>query len=359
MSSIERNVAVDVLRGLAIVIMIIVDAPPDFEVTYPLLLHSEWEGITLADLAFPGFVFTMGASATYSISRRQNEPLEVRLIRVLRRTLILFMLGLIFNIVPEMISGAEWNLRVFGILQRLALTYAVGMVIINVLRQEKLILIAAFMLLIISAAGFHIYAPTAPFDKMHNISQALDLLIPGAVHCYQYYGLPFEPEGLYGTFSSAALMLFGAIAGSFEMRKARRLLPVAGVILLVIGLMWSRIDIISKPLWTAPFTLINAGADIIVLAIITWLMRRVPRAKMLLSPFQAFGTNPLLFFMATNFALIMLRAIDGDLYLRVWRSTIEGFISPAFSAALYSVIWCLLWLPLAEFLFKSRFIVKI
>ena len=85
----KRFAELDILRGVAISIMIIVDAPPT-EIYY-LLEHAEWEGLTIADMAFPGFVFAMGMSVAFSVSRRAPS-----LEKIFKRSAILFLLGIFF-----------------------------------------------------------------------------------------------------------------------------------------------------------------------------------------------------------------------------------------------------------------------
>ena len=374
-----RDPSLDILRGMAVAIMILVDAVPDSAVTPSLLQHSPWEGITVADLAFPGFVFTMGASAAFSVRRPYADWTG----KILRRTLLLFAIGLLINTVPELfhwILSEEGSAAMFydravihgripGILQRLALTYAFGMILILWLKEDLRLISCALCLLVLSSLGFHLYAPDAPFDKMHNISQAVDLILPGENHVYPYYGLPFDPEGLYGTLASTASMLFGVLAGrvladsSFSSHKVRLLL-LGGAALFLLGLLWSRIDLIGKPLWTAPFALLNAGGAMLMLAFLVWTRKIFPKAENLLHPFYAFGRNPLFFFLISNVALIFLFTLripseDINAYQWLWLHTTRGIISLPFSAALHMFLWCLLWVPLAEFLCRKNIIIKL
>ena len=210
----QRIYSLDVLRGLAIFIMILVDAPPDLQKIYPILVHAQWEGLTLADLAFPGFVFTMGMSAAVSMARRDPSTKKI-----LKRAAILFALGIFFNTMPYLWALLLWDnftgaaffdsaivhLRVFGILQRLALTYLIAMLLIRAIRSDAGIFCAAFVLLILSSAGFHIYASDNPFADGNNISQAVDFIFPGVNHICEP---THDPEGFYGTFASVASMLF-------------------------------------------------------------------------------------------------------------------------------------------------------
>lgn len=379
----KRNFVLDVFRGLAVVLMIVVDAVPDLWTVYPTLVHSPWEGIHAADLAFPGFVFAMGASAVFSWSGRIRNPWPEFLWALLVRVGGLFLIGFLFNIVLEitpMLVRQEFDfgawlwempgqVRIFGVLQRLALTYALGMVLAKMAKTESRVFVFAALLLLLSSAGYHIYAPAAPFALSDNISRAVDVIVPGAAHVSQHYGLPFDPEGLYGTMSSAASMLFGLLAGhvlkehSGEWEKGM-LLAFGGAALVGAGWFWSDYDIVGMPLWTSPYALLNAGADMLLFAALGWIFFLLPFVGVLFRPFCAFGRNPLVFFLATQLCLKILWSIespagDGPLYVWIWRHTVMGVGGMAFSTALFAVLWCTLWWPLAEWMYRRGIVVKL
>ena len=379
----KRNPVLDVFRGMAVVLMMIVDAVPDFEAVYPTLTHAPWEGIHAADAAFPAFVFAMGASAVFSWSGRIRGPWPEFLWMLFLRSGRLFVLGVLFNAVSDAVPmifrsefgvGPFWDAfvshgRVFGVLQRLALAYALGMVIAKAVKTESGVFVSAALLLLCSSAGYHCYAPDAPFDKIGNISRAVDLLVPGAAHAYQGYGLPFDPEGLYGTLSSTASMLLGLLAGHVlrehdgEWEKGM-ILAFGGAALLAAGQYWSRHDLVGKPLWTSPFALFNAGADMLAMAALGWILFSLPFLSVLFRPFSAFGRNPLLFYLATNFGLIVLWALPSPeagtpMYVWLYQRTVMGLGGMAFGAALHTVLWCVLWWPLAEWLYRRGIVIKL
>lgn len=96
----QRLTSLDVFRGMTIMLMIIVNTPGSFETNYPLLEHSPWTGCTLADLVFPFFLFSVGLSGFLS-SRKHGGCLTKPLLKkILRRTLLLFLLGILFNAFP-------------------------------------------------------------------------------------------------------------------------------------------------------------------------------------------------------------------------------------------------------------------
>lgn len=358
----KRIWSLDVLRGVAITVMLFLDAPP--EKIYSVLEHAPWAGLTVPDIALPMFAFAMGAGASISMFRR--EPTTRR---ILTRAAIMFAVGIFLNVLPLIFTDNFFDNvivhgRLFGIIQRLAITYALGMFIARAIRNELGILIAAFVLLIISSAGFHVYAPDNPFDEANNISRAVDYIFPGANHIYTP---THDPEGLYGSIAGTASVLFGFLAGrvlidNVATREKVFILGAAGIILLIAGGVWSYFDIISKKLWTAPFTLINAGGDLILLALFEKIFDVSKLAKKLSRPLGALGTNPLFFFVANNVVLtilFMLPGGHGGIYIWLYQHTTQGFITPEFGATLFCAIWYLLWLPIAGIFYRMRITIKI
>lgn len=370
----NRIYSLDVLRGVAIMIMIFVDAPPG--VAYPIFVHAPWAGLTFADFAFPGFVFAMGLSAAVSMVKRKSSTKKI-----LKRAALLFAIGILFNTLPFIFAyliqadfsaanfyeGAIEHFRVFGILQRLALTYASGIFIVRAIRNDFGILVVAFVLLILSSAGFHLYAPDNPFNEAHNISRAVDYIFPGENHIY----LPsHDPEGLYGTIASTASFLFGFAAGRVLIdnvtttKKKIFLLCSAGIFLLIAGGLWNLVDIVAKRLWTAPFALITSGVEIFLLTALVYLFDKIPRFKNFFRPLCAVGMNPLFFFLASNITLCLLyifpSPIEGvNLYFWIFQKTFYQLISPEFGSMIFCVLWCLIWLPLAEIFYRRGIVIKI
>ena len=366
----KRYYSLDVLRGVAIVIMLLLSSPPD-EI-YPIFEHAEWVGMTIPDVALPLFAFAMGAGAAISMSR--HEPSTSR---ILKRAAIMFTVGLFINF--------EWNIfellfvhgftaenfldvmiihgRPFGIIQRLAITYAIAIFLARAIRNDVRILIAAFVLLILSTAGFYIYSPENPYNIEHNISGAVDLIFPGPNHIYKP---THDPEGLYGSIAGTASVLFGGrvlIKNSATHDKIF-LLSATGIALLIVGGLWSMIDIISKNLWTSSYTLINAGGDMLLLALFIKLFDTMPVTKKILRPLKVLGTNPLFFFTANCLILAMLIFLPSPVenlgvYLWIYQNTTQGIISTEFGAMLFCIIWCLLWLPIAEIFYRRNITIKI
>ena len=379
----QRLVALDVFRGLAIVCMILVNGLPEFEHAYPQLLHSEWSGLTVADLAFPGFVFAMGAAGALWFPRHQRDRVAARFGIIFRRSLLLFLLGLVLNqlpilfshlLTPELVTaplGQEImeHGRVLGVLQRLGLVYFFGMLLCWWLESERMIAAMAFALLAVYSLCFHLYAVEAPFSPDMNISMLIDGLFPGPAHCY--LNAHFDPEGLYGTISATASMMFGQLAGrrlsttnapTFE-RVAG--LFVYGAIFLAAGWLWSTVDLISKPLWTAPYVLLTSGIFMFLIGFLQIGFSLMPGLMGgLLSPCRAFGMNALFMFVIPDWVIVFLwtipyPSVDYPFYPWVWECTVKGIVDLPFSILLFDILWLLCWLPIVQFLNNRHIFIKV
>ena len=121
----QRLVSLDVFRGLTIVGMIVVNTPGSAEYVYPSFAHAEWHGWTFADLIFPSFLFIVGVALTLTLAHRRRQGVRPRsiLVRTLRRTFLLFVLGLFLTNFP---SYDFATLRLPGILQRIAVCYGLA-----------------------------------------------------------------------------------------------------------------------------------------------------------------------------------------------------------------------------------------
>src|SRR5258708_11425441 len=123
-----RFLSLDVFRGLAVCLMIVVNTPGPGAHPYPWLVHTRWFGFTAADAVFPSFLFAMGCSMALAFSTR--PPAGAFALKVLRRTALIFLLGFLMYWYPfvHRVSGALKlstfpDPRVKGVLQRIALSY--------------------------------------------------------------------------------------------------------------------------------------------------------------------------------------------------------------------------------------------
>ena len=372
----KRFTSVDILRGLAITIMILGNLSPDGSVTYPQLLHKEWEGINLIDLAFPSFVFIMGLSMVFSRSFLRDGWFK----KVLKRSTILFILGLILNhlaIVLPVLFNSDYtlsqcytelvaNFRPLGVLQRLALVYLIGSIIYRMIPYPLLLGITAFVFLGFSTLAYHFYNWITPYGMENNISIYIDQLTLGTAHTYCHG--PFDPEGLFGTINALATLLLGIVTGnklkpgpsfSFINASPSKKLFRWGITLLIIGGLWSYLEIISKPLWTAPYVMIVAGINIILLS---FLEKSGNFTKMLLHPLKAMGQNPLFIYLLTEIGVIVMYSIPhkGEpIYLWLYHTYFFNAANPFVTTFLYTLFWLGICIIIAAVMQAKNWIIKL
>jgi len=141
----DRLVSLDIFRGFTVAFMIIVNNPGSWEYVYAPLEHSKWHGCTPTDLVFPFFLFIVGMSTWYSLKKYGNELNGSSILRIFRRTVAIFAVGLFLAVFP--LFGRDYStLRIMGVLQRIALAYGFGSIICLSVRRDYLWIVIAFLL---------------------------------------------------------------------------------------------------------------------------------------------------------------------------------------------------------------------
>jgi predicted acyltransferase len=361
----HRLESLDVFRGATIAAMILVNNPGDWSGVFPPLLHSGFIGWTFADLVFPWFIFIMGVALSLVLRRRQasGEPLSAFRRRVWRRTIALIALGLFLNAV------AAWPevspLRVPGVLQRIALSYLIAATALAYLKETGLIALIVLLLIghwaVLTQVAFNGY-PAGTLTPDHNVARYLDTLLFGP-----HQIMPTDPEGLLGTFPSAATALLGALAGRWidrtpgEQRRVRGLL-VAGIGSVLAGLAWSIVLPISKPLWTGSFVLIVTGLGGLVFAAM-YLVVDVWKWRGWARPLIWLGVNPLAIYVLSEVAGHLIADdwhVEGkNVAVKPWVFTHLlnspfGAASIEWASALFGIAFVAIWIGAAGMLYRHR-----
>src|SRR5215813_4545736 len=142
-----RLVSLDVFRGITIAGMVLVNNPGSWEHIYWPLEHAVWSGWTPTDLVFPFFLFIVGVSISLALGGRLERGGATRdiYLKIIKRTLIIFAIGLFLNAIPEL-SLAE--LRIPGVLQRIAVCYFFASIIfLNTKMRTQIAIIIGLLLL--------------------------------------------------------------------------------------------------------------------------------------------------------------------------------------------------------------------
>ncbi len=293
----ERYLALDVLRGMTIALMILVNTPGSWQYVYAPLRHAEWHGCTAADLVFPFFLFVVGVSLFFSLAKIQIKLSKESLLHVGRRALLIFVIGIFINSYPQWMTDYS-QLRIMGVLQRIALAYGTAAIIVVCAPRRWLPGIGVFILLIYWGILCFFGGPD-PYSLHTNAAIPFDKAILGESHLYKGFGIPFDPEGILSSLPSVATVIIGYLAGMMIQETARNRVPakliVFGIALTVVGSTWRLVFPINKPLWTSSYVLYTAGLASLLFALLIYMID-IKRYKKWGLLFSVFGMNPLFLF---------------------------------------------------------------
>jgi predicted acyltransferase len=298
-----RLLALDVMRGITIAGMILVNNPGTWQYVYAPLRHAAWNGLTPTDLVFPFFMFIMGVSMFFSLRKYHFTLSAESLTKVLKRTLLIFLIGLGLNLFGHLLRhgfGSFEQLRILGVLQRLALAYGAASLIGLSVNHKYLLHTAAGILLFYAALLASTHSTTLSAD---SIIAAADRLLLGESHLYRDTlpdgtRIAFDPEGLLSTLSSVAHVLLGFYAGKIitdagkNSEKIIRNLSLLGTILLFAGLLLHYGCPINKKIWSSTFVLTTCGMASLLLSLLIWIID-INGKKRWTMFFGTFGINPL------------------------------------------------------------------
>ncbi len=377
----ERLMSLDVFRGLTIFLMIVVNASGIG--SFAQLQHSAWNGWTLTDLVFPFFLFITGVSLTFSFASRINaphtnaspdRPSRLSLLpHILRRSAIIFAIGLLINAFPHY-HLATW--RIPGVLQRIALCYlAASVLYLWTGTRTRWAVIAALLvgywllMRFVPVPGFGIPTVNIPLlDPDRNLVAWLDRKLMWG-HLYERVR---DPEGLLSTIPAIANTLFGVAAGEWirtlraDSAKLLRRLAIAGLACFVAGELWSLIFPINKKLWTSSYVLLTVGLAMLALAACYWLLDvKKLRGRWTTIP-TVFGTNCIFAYAFSEFAATASVAFkfrfNGELINteNLFRSFTFDYISqPQLSALGYALFYAAFCWTATWLLYRRKIFLKI
>jgi predicted acyltransferase len=366
----NRFLALDVMRGLTLALMIVVNLQIGEGKSYPQLLHAQWDGLTLTDLVFPTFMFVVGTSLSFTLGKYERLGDAAVLRKVLTRTALIFLCGYLLYWFPFFridASGHAYlapiaHTRIFGVLQRIALGYGAAALIVHYGGR-------------LGAFGFGVAALLGYWGIMHafgdyslagNAAIKLDKLVLGEAHMYHGEGVAFDPEGILSTLPAIVNVLAGYLAGRFARDSGRsgrtiaRLL-LAGAVCVLLALWWNTVFPINKKLWTSSYVLCTVGIDLGVLAILVYLIPQSTNRGWTYF-FEVFGRNTLVIYLLSEAAEKLLHmARIGPHNLLDWVYLV-GFASWAGDKAgslLYAVAYMLCCWAVAYAMDRKRIYVKL
>jgi len=388
----SRLLSLDVLRGITISGMIMVNNPGSWGKIYTPLEHAQWNGLTPTDLVFPFFMFIMGVSMYLSYKKFDFKLSGETFTKLFRRSVLLFLIGLAigwFSLFCRGLVGLRLedmpilekiahaannfeNLRILGVLQRLALVSFFGSLTVLIFKPKHIPwligIILLFYWILMAATGSY-------FENDSSLVSIIDHAVLGTTHMYGE-ALPdgsrvvFDPEGLLSTLPCIAHVLLGFLAGkliseSKDNNQRIQKLFIFGTIILFLGFLLDYGFPINKKIWSSSFVLATCGLASLLLGLLVWIID-IKGKKQWSVFFESFGVNPMFIYVMAGIISILLGNV-GFMYYGEWLST-KGFIytqwlSPVFGDYLGSLVFALLFVTLNWFighiLYKKKIYIKL
>ena len=224
----QRFYSLDVFRGATVALMILVNNPGTWAHIFPPLEHASWHGLTPTDLVFPFFLFAVGNAMAFVMPKLEAAGKSRFWFKIIKRSLLIFFIGVFLNGFPfikydeagHFVARPLANLRIFGVLQRIAVAYFFASVIIHFFKVRGSFVMGAFILLgywfLCVAAN-----PSDPFSLQGWFGTNLDKALLGESHMYHGEGVAFDPEGLMSSFAPIVQVILGYLAGNYILQKGK------------------------------------------------------------------------------------------------------------------------------------------
>jgi len=321
----ERYYSLDVFRGATVALMILVNNPGSWSNTFSPLAHASWHGCTPTDLVFPFFLFAVGNAMSFVMPQLQQGNSSEFWKKVIKRTILIFLIGLFLNWSPFVkwsdtgLVFKPWeNVRILGVLQRIALCYFFASVIIYYGKSRMALFIGMMILVIYWVLSFALGAAGHPYSLSGYFGNAIDFNILGISHIYKGEGVPFDPEGLTSTLPAIVQVIFGFLVGEYIQLKGKNFemlakLLLTGVVLVLVGFIWDFSFPINKKIWTSSYVFYTSGLAIVTLSMFIYLLEFNNAKGRWSQFFDVFGKNPLFIFVLSGFlprVLALLRWVD-------------------------------------------------
>ncbi len=375
----QRLVSLDAFRGATIAAMLLVNNPGSWKDVHAPLLHAAWHGWTPTDWIFPFFLWIVGVSLTFSFARRVEEGADrgKLFVHVLRRSAIIFALGLLLATFPFGLLGATFDLatvRIPGVLQRIAVCYlAASAVFLRTTWRGQAAWAAGLLLgywallLLVPVPGYG----AGVLEPQGNLAWWIDShLLAG--HTWRGAPAPgFDPEGLLSTLPAIATTLLGVLTGHLlrgpetTEKKTIRLIG-GGVALLAVGTLWGLVFPINKNLWTSSYTVFMAGWSMVWLGGFYWLID-VKGWRRWATPFVIYGMNAIVLFVLAGLVGRLLTLVkwtgadDKAVTLKGWlyQALFTPYLSPVNASLAFALSFVAGFFVLGWVMWRKKWFVKI
>ena len=357
MSSSQRLLSLDILRGITVAGMILVNN--GWGESYEMLQHAKWNGLTPCDLVFPFFLFIMGISCYLSLVKSEFKPTPKVLRRIIKRTVLLFAIGLFIHWFDNALSGDYGlaHLRIWAVLQRIALCYCAVSLFALFCNHRYTLPVAALLLVIYSA--ILIFGNGYAEDADINILAQTDLRLFGYEHLY--HKSPVDPEGLLGTISSIAHVMLGFYCGQLIRKKdsvEQKVIAlfVVGTVLVVAGWLLSYGLPLNKHVWSPSYVMVTCGLASLLQALLMYVID-IQQKKGWTTFFHVFGVNALALYVSSELLAILLGNYGISETVYGWIHAVVPPLKPA--SLVYAVYFVLLNFAIGYVLYRKKIYIKL
>lgn len=363
----ERIISIDVLRGLTIFLMIVVNTPGSWSHVFAPFLHAKWHGCTLTDLVFPSFLFVVGLSMSQSFQKLSTANNLNLIKKITVRAALIFIIGLLLNWFPFYLTPIS-ELRIFGVLQRIALSFFGAGVLLVLLKKRNWLIATSLLLLLLHWGILYFFGGNQPYSLENNIGRYLDIWLVGEKHIYGGFGIPFDPEGLLGTLTGIGQVLIGFLIGKYLFEHKENLNKRMLHILCLTTVMFALARLmnlwlpINKPLWTSSYVFYTIA---IVTALLLLLVEIADKRKIVkwAFVFRVFGKNPLFsYILSILFAKLISQVItwgDNNLYAWLYADFFSQFLPAKLASLVFALCFTIFTWLWAYWLHKKNIVVKV
>ncbi len=354
----QRLLSLDVLRGITIVGMIVVNNAGG-PVSWDYLKHSTWNGMTPCDLVFPFFLFIMGVTTYLSLSKQRFEPSRPVITKIVRRAVLIILIGWALHWFGLACKGEPFafdRLRLTGVLPRIGLCFGVVSLMALFLSRKTMVWSAVALLVLYSALMclFNGYE-----NDSTNFNAVVDRFLVGASHLY--HKSPVDPEGIASTVSALAHTIIGFCCGAVIKRDAVLAdkvltLFVIGFMLMAGGFLLTEWMPLNKRVWSPTFVLVTTGLASMLLATLIYFIDMQGHRRWCRF-FESFGVNPLFLYVFSE----LLATLVGRFGTKrgMYESLLSVIPDPELASAVYAVGFMLLCGAIAWPLYRHRIYIKI
>jgi predicted acyltransferase len=321
--------------------------------------HVDWEGIRFYDFIFPLLIFVTGISIVFSLTRLvEREGKTAAHTRVLRRALLLYVLGLIYY---GGISNHWGDIRLLGVLQRIAICYFFASLLFLNFRLRGLIVACASLL-----AGYWALMTFVPVPGIGAGSFAMDANLANWIDAHYLPGrlwdVTRDPEGLLSTLPAIATCLLGVFAGLLLLdagpspQQKSLWLIAAGAVMVAAGYLWGLQFPIIKAIWTSSFVLVTGGYGAMLLGALYQIID-VWGYKRWATILVWIGANAITLYFLNNvasFERFAVRFVGGDV-----SKLMDQILTPGTGSFLTHAVGLALAIALAGFLYRRKIFLRV